>query len=178
MVKKDWPLVLNSVIGLSDLIDLWVIKIKKPMILCARSTSRSREQSTKRRSRSESMLTVCLFYNQNNKIVWLSNMADTFLEKFTSCAKVCGLFLLSVFFGCWLAEQTNSNHMVLFAVVFSYAVVLRYLLFVSPVRGCCQPRIVWVTSYPVHLGTDSTMHSPWTQVDPHQRSSSQSPKIL
>ena len=33
------------VIGFSDLIDLWVIKIKKPMILCVRSTS-----STKRRS--------------------------------------------------------------------------------------------------------------------------------
>ena len=41
------------VIGFSDLIDLWVIKIKKSMILCARSTSRSREQSTKLRSRSK-----------------------------------------------------------------------------------------------------------------------------
>ena len=29
------------VIGFSDLVDLWVIKIKKPMILCARSTRRS-----------------------------------------------------------------------------------------------------------------------------------------
>ena len=37
-----------------DLVDLWV------MILCARSTSRSREQSTKRRSRSENMRNVCL----------------------------------------------------------------------------------------------------------------------
>ena len=33
------------VIRLSDLVDLWVIRIKKPMILWARSTSRSREQS-------------------------------------------------------------------------------------------------------------------------------------
>ena len=31
------------VIGFSALVDLWVIKMKKPMILCARSTSRSRE---------------------------------------------------------------------------------------------------------------------------------------
>ena len=37
----------NDVIGMSDPVDLWVIKIKRPMILCARSTSRSREQSTK-----------------------------------------------------------------------------------------------------------------------------------
>ena len=37
---------IHHVIGFSDLVDLWVIKIKKPMILCARSTSRSSEQST------------------------------------------------------------------------------------------------------------------------------------
>ena len=43
------------VIVFSDLADLWVIKIRKPVILCARSTSRSREQSTKRRSRSDNM---------------------------------------------------------------------------------------------------------------------------
>ena len=42
-------------IAFTDIVDLWVIKIKKPIILCARSTSRSREQSTKRRSRSENM---------------------------------------------------------------------------------------------------------------------------
>ena len=47
------------VIGFSDLIVLWVKK--KPMILCARSMSTSSEQSTKRRSRSESMRNVCLF---------------------------------------------------------------------------------------------------------------------
>ena len=35
---------------ISDLVDLWVIKIKKPMIPCACSTWRSREESTKRES--------------------------------------------------------------------------------------------------------------------------------
>ena len=30
----------NHVNGFSDLVDLWVIKIKKPMILCVRSTSK------------------------------------------------------------------------------------------------------------------------------------------
>ena len=63
-------------IGFPGLVDLWVIKIKRPMILCARNTSRSREQSKKRRSRSENMRKVCLFYSQNNKILWLSNNAD------------------------------------------------------------------------------------------------------
>ena len=99
--------------GFSDLVDLWVIKIKKPMILCARSTSRSREQNAKRRSRSENKRKACLSYSQNNKIVSLSNMADKFLEKFTRCAKVPGLFFLIVLFGCWLAEQENTNHVVL-----------------------------------------------------------------
>ena len=85
-------------IAFSDLVDLWVIKMKKPMILCARSTSRSREQSTKRRSRSENMWKVCYFYGQNKKIAWLSNMADRFLEKFMRCAKVHGLFFLDCSF--------------------------------------------------------------------------------
>ena len=51
----------NHVMEVSDLVGLWVIKIKKPMILCARGTSRSREPSTKRRSSSENLRTACLF---------------------------------------------------------------------------------------------------------------------
>ena len=35
-----------------------------------------------------------------------------FLDKFTKCAKVCGLFYLIVLFGCWLAGQANSDHVV------------------------------------------------------------------
>ena len=58
------------------------------------------------------MRTFCSFYSHNNKIVWLSNMADTFWRKFTRCAKVCGLSFLIVLLGRWLAEQTNSGHMV------------------------------------------------------------------
>ena len=85
---------------------------KKPMILCACRTSRSREQSTKRRSRSENMCKVCSFYSQNNKIEWLSNISDTFSETCTRsrCVKVCGLYFLLVLFGCWLARQPNSDH--------------------------------------------------------------------
>ena len=80
------------------------------MILCARSTSRSREQSTKRRSRSESMRKVCLFYSQNNIMVWLSKMEDTFLEKCTRCAKVCGMFSWLCFSGAdWLGRQFLSR---------------------------------------------------------------------
>ena len=87
-------------IGLSDLTDLWVIKMKKPMILCARrSTSRSREQSMEYRSSSENMRTFCLGYTHKNNIAWSPN----FWGKWR-CAKVCGLVFLTVLFGYWLAE--------------------------------------------------------------------------
>ena len=47
------------VVGFSDAVDLWVIKIKKPfkikMILCARSTSSSSGNTTKRGAHSENM---------------------------------------------------------------------------------------------------------------------------
>ena len=43
------------VIAFPDLVDLWVIKIEKAMILCAHSTLRSRDQSTKCRTNSENM---------------------------------------------------------------------------------------------------------------------------
>ena len=39
-----------------------------------------------------------LLYSQNNKIESLSNMRDTFLDKFTWCAKVCGLLFLDYAF--------------------------------------------------------------------------------
>ena len=52
---------------------------------------------------------------QNNKIVRLSNMEDTVLEKFTKCAKVCGFFS-TVLFECWLAEQANCDHMVCYTL--------------------------------------------------------------
>ena len=58
---------------------LWLVSNKKkPMIICARSTSRSREQNTKRRSRSEAdhaaRTRERFVYSivKNNEIVWLS----------------------------------------------------------------------------------------------------------
>ena len=64
-------------IGFSDLVGLWVIKIKKPMILCARSTPRSREQSTKR---SENTWRFVYSIVKITRFLWLSNMADIFSE--------------------------------------------------------------------------------------------------
>ena len=56
--------------------------IKKPMILCARSTSveitwTEHEAQIKQREHVKGLF----FYSQNNKTVWLSNMADSFTRR-------------------------------------------------------------------------------------------------
>ena len=98
---KEKPLPLGGgdrgcVTGFSDLVDLWVIKIKKPMILCARSMSRSREQSTKRRSRSENMRKV---YSQNNNGMVVKNGRYIFGEIHEVRKGLWAVFLI-VLFGC------------------------------------------------------------------------------
>ena len=64
------------------------------MILWARSMSTSCEQSAKHRSRSEDMWKVCLFYSQNNKIVWFSNMADTVWRNLRVAQRFVGFLFL------------------------------------------------------------------------------------
>ena len=64
------------------------------------------------------MRKVCLFYSQNNKSVWLSNMAETFFEEFTRCAKVCGLIFLDC--AVWVLTSCvgiNSDHMVFWMII-------------------------------------------------------------
>ena len=59
------------------------------------------------------MRKVCLFCSQDNKIVWLSNMADTFLRNSRGAQRFVGFHFLTVLFGCWLAGQTNCDHVVI-----------------------------------------------------------------
>ena len=49
--NEDYAHTTFHVSGFSVLVDLWLVKINKPMILCARSTLISSKQSTKRGSR-------------------------------------------------------------------------------------------------------------------------------
>ena len=49
-----------------------------------------------------------LYYSQNNKIVWLSNMADTLVWEIHEVCKGLWSFFLIVYFRCWLARQANS----------------------------------------------------------------------
>ena len=106
-LRLRWILIyaMGERIGVSDRFDLRVIR---PMILCAHSTSRSREQSTKGRLKNENMWKVCLFYSENKKILWVSNMADTFLFwEIHEGRQGYGLFSWMCFLGDnWLGRQT------------------------------------------------------------------------
>ena len=58
------------------------------MILCAPITSRSHESRARN---------VCLFYSQNNKSIWLSNMADNILRNSRGAQRCMGFFLDCIF---------------------------------------------------------------------------------
>ena len=87
------------VVRFFNLVDLWVTKIKKPMILCVCSMSRSNEECTKHTHTA----TTCkrwVYSIAKITIVRLSNLAETFLEKFRRCAKDCGHLFLTVLSAC------------------------------------------------------------------------------
>ena len=132
------------------------------MILCALSTSRSSEQSTKHRSLSENMWKVCLFNSHNNKIARLSNMEDTFVEKFTWCTKVCGLFFLTAIFRCWLAEQANCDDMERrWCFFFSFCEVVWNV-------NCAITKVWWTEMFPVVLIMTASSYSQFEKGWLHQ----------
>ena len=60
------------------------------------------------------MRKVCLFYSQNNKIVYLSNMADTFIEKLTVCFFFLDCALLAQIGWAGMFELLKCNYFVCF----------------------------------------------------------------
>ena len=77
----------DHVIGFPDHVDLWVIRIKSPWSFARLVLDRARN--------ADDLTRVCeQFVYSIVKITRLSNIEDTFLEKFTRRAKVCGLFYL------------------------------------------------------------------------------------
>ena len=104
-----WLVFWGHVIAFSDLVDLWVIKIKKPMILCARSTSRSREQS---KNTDHTARTWERFVYSIVKITRLYDYQtwQHIFGEIRGVRKGLWAFFLIVRFGCWLAGQANSDH--------------------------------------------------------------------
>ena len=81
------------------------------MILCARSTSRSSEQSTKHRSRSLCENVIHSIGEITPRLYDYQTWPTHFLGNSRDAHVVRGLFFFIVLFGCWLAEQRNSGHM-------------------------------------------------------------------
>ena len=101
----------NHMMGVSDLVGLWVIKIKKPMILCARRTPRSSEQSTKRRSSSKNMWKVFHSVVKITRLYDYQTGRHIFVRN--SRGALVGFFFSSFFFSClwfsdsdWLSRQS------------------------------------------------------------------------
>ena len=89
-------------IGFQDITDLWVVKIKKLIILRTHSTSSQVNTEHKLQISTKNMWKDCLFNSQKNKII---EYGGHIFEKFSWCAKVSGLIFLMVLFESWLAEQ-------------------------------------------------------------------------
>ena len=83
--------------GFSDLVDLWVIKDKKPVILCARRMSISSEQNMKRRSRSESIHKVCLLYSKIKRSYDYQTWPTHFFRNSRGAQRFMGFFSWCVF---------------------------------------------------------------------------------
>ena len=92
------------------------------MILCARNTSRSREQSKKRRSRSENMWKVCLFCSQNRrKKVIMKHDRHICLRNSLGAQRFWVLYPWLCFSDAhWLGRQTP--------IIWSYEVLLQWYL--------------------------------------------------
>ena len=108
VTQAVWGTGSYHVIGrFSDLL-IWFVgnKIKKPMILCARNTSRSRNTDHAARTCEwfvYSIVKITRFYDYQT---------DAFVWEIREMRKGLWAFFLTMIFECWLAEQVNSDHMV------------------------------------------------------------------
>ena len=101
------------VIRFYDLVDLWVIKIKS---LWSFARVVHQEQVNRARNADHAAKTCerfCLFCSQNNKICWLANITDMLVWEIHEVRKGLWAFFSILYFGCWLAEQANSDHVVI-----------------------------------------------------------------
>ena len=99
------------------------------MILCAHSTSSQREQSTKRRSRSENIRKVCYSTVKITGLYDYQTWTTHFFLEIHEVRKGLWAFFLIVLSGCWLAGRADSDHVV--GVVFTHILLTRKSQLVS-----------------------------------------------
>ena len=102
----------THVIRFSDLFDLWVINIEKPMILCIQNVARpdhlNRVQNTDQAGRKCERFVYSIV-----KILRLPthlNGRHNSWGNSRGVQRFVGFSFLIVLFGCWLAEQSHSDH--------------------------------------------------------------------
>ena len=117
------------VIRFSDLTDLWVIKIKKSMILCARSMSTSSEQISQREHAKR------FFFNSISKVTRLYDYQTwpTFLGKFKGAQRFVGFFS-------WLcfpdADWPGRKTLITWLFQFNFCVLQVKQWIISTDSGC------------------------------------------
>ena len=89
------------VTGFSDLVDLWVIKIKSPWSF-AHVVRRDHVNRTTRREHTKGL------FRSQKKIVWLSNMADIFFRNSRGAQRHVGFFPLIVLIG-WAGKLRSHD---------------------------------------------------------------------
>ena len=84
------------------------------------------------------MWKVCLIYSQNNKILWLSNMADTLVCHIHKTRKgMWASFYWLCFSGAAWLSRTNSDHMMLMKFNWKESIVLAWpLLSIRRFHSC------------------------------------------
>ena len=98
------------VVGFYDLVDLWVIKIKKPIILCTR-TSKSSEQSMKLRSLSENSWKLCYFIVKVIRLCDYQTWQTHFCRNSRGAQRFVGIFCSWLCFReCWLLSRQTRSH--------------------------------------------------------------------
>ena len=151
------------VIGFSDLVDLWVITIKKPMILCVRSRWRQeRDQVTSVQNAEQAARTYESFVYS---IVTITRLYDyqTWQTHFGGILRGAQRYM-GFFSGlCWLAEPAKSDHMAGTAHVF----ILMHFGGSDPRRLCRPKHSSCIGQERTSLGSVSVLkhgggwNSPW-----------------
>ena len=108
---KPLNLIMWIVIRSADLIDLWVICLWSFAHMVRRDQVNT-DHTVQHRSYSENLWKVCLFCSQNNKIVWLSNMARHILRNVQGVQRFVGFFLFLdfAFHADWLSRWSHVTY--------------------------------------------------------------------
>ena len=107
---RAWHVLDPNLQIITMIITVQQIMTRVVLIPCARSTSRSSEQSTEHRSHSVNMRKVCLFYNRNNEIAWVIKHDGHIFWAIHEVHKGLWAFFLDCAFRVLIGWAANYDH--------------------------------------------------------------------